>query len=60
MISNKTKISFDSYFRIEFRSFLDDGIKNKRYPQINFHENEDNNWLVKVDPNFKINHFLRL
>ena len=28
-------------------------LKNKRYPQINFHENEDNNWLVKVDPNFK-------
>ena len=55
MISNKTKISFWTViFRIEFaEAFLDDGIKNKRYPQINFHENEDNNWLVKVDPNFK-------
>ena len=55
MISNKTKISFWTViFRIEFaEAYLNDGIKNKRYPQINFYENKDNNWLVKVDENFK-------
>jgi len=55
MISNKTKISFWTViFRIEFaEAYLNDGIKNKRYPQINFYENKDNNWVVKVDENFK-------
>ena len=38
MISNKTKISFWTViFRIEFaEAYLNDGIKNKRYPQLNF------------------------
>ena len=55
MISQKTKISlWTVVFRIQFaHTYLNDGTKNNRYPGISFHKNENNEWITKVDEEFK-------
>ncbi len=55
MISKKTEISFWSViFRIQFaHAYLNDGTIYNRYKGISFHKSENNEWITKVDEEFK-------